>query len=126
MSQHHASVHVADGVDARHVGCHVVVNSNAAARIVGNACRFEVQPVDIRLATSGNKHHVGFNAFLFAFALVGDAAVANGFNSSLHDEVDASFFEHFACTLGNVGVDCRQTFLEEFNHGDFHAITVEN
>ena len=126
MGKHHASVDVADSIYARHVGCHILVGGNATTHVVLHTCSLKVKPVNVWLAASGYKHHVGFKAFLFALALVANGTVGDALHCGLHDEVDASFLKQFASALSDVGIHCRQAFFEKFHHSDFHAEAIED
>ena len=91
MGQHLPTIHVAYGIDSRHGGLHVVIDLDARAGIIVEACQLEVVRYAGRTA-HGHQHLVGLNGLFLSFlVLESDALRRNGRHATLHAERDAAF-----------------------------------
>jgi len=59
VRQHRSCDHVADGVDALHIGGEMTVGLHPAAGIEFNAGLFQPEPIGVGDATDTDHHHIG-------------------------------------------------------------------
>ena len=111
MCKHHATVNIAYGIYAGHIGSHVVVDGYASAFVIFHSGVFEPYAAHIGSATCSHEHHIGFDAFVLAFALISNLTIGYAAHCGLHHKVDAALLELLASALCHVGVDRWQAFL---------------
>ena len=92
MGEHHATVHITDGIHTRHVGHHVVINLDATA---ANSNAYSVKTLrQDRLATYRHEHLLGSNALGLTLELIGHGhavlALGDAVHGSTGDDLDAS------------------------------------
>ena len=69
VGEHLPAVHVADGVDAGHVGLQILVGGDACGA-VADVGGWEVETFDVGLAPGGHQDDVGIDEGSFAFLFV--------------------------------------------------------
>ena len=129
MGEHAAAVNVANGVNAGHVGLHVVVNGYAAALRL-YACGFNPDAFNVGRTPRGNEHCVGGCSPGLALAFVAYLQLAVGLadagHSGLHHELDSALLHGLAHAARYVGVVWRQALFHVFDNGYFAAETFEH
>ena len=69
MRKHHQTVHVAHGIDVRHVGLHIAVDGDAARREL-HADVGEVERAHVGASTHSHQHLVGSHRLFLTLAFV--------------------------------------------------------
>src|SRR5690606_13557074 len=100
---------IADGVDVRHRGAHVVVDVDGAALGELHAGRVEAEALDVRREADGHQNAVGLDGALRAvLAGVGDGDLVAAVHDRLHfgggEDVDAVALVLAGDLLGDVRV----------------------
>ncbi len=130
VRQHRPHDHVADGIDAIHVGAVVTVGLDPAALVECDTGFFQAEAFGVGLASDGDQHDVGLDGFRVAtgsrfdrhgqaFALLGNAGHFRG-----QLEFHALFFQHALELLGDVAVHRSENLVHELDHGDLGAEAV--
>ena len=128
VGEHHAAVHVTDGINALDVGHHVVVHFDATAAY-GNTHSLN----SLRqhgLASHGHQNLLGSHALRLAFELIGHGktvvALGDAVDGSAGDDLDATFAQDGFQPLGYILVKRRQDFLAVLDYSHLDAKRAEH
>ena len=128
VGEHHAAVHVTDGVNAGHVGHHVVIHLDAATAHGDAYC---VKTLGQHgLAANRHEHLLAGHALGLALELIGYGitvlALGDAVDSSAGDDFDATLAQDGLQALGHVLVKRRQDFLAVLDDGHLDAKRAEH
>ncbi len=129
VRQHRPGDHVADGVDAGHIGLEVRVDDDALPVVERHADGLEAEPLGVGHATDGDQHHVGLHHHAVGAAgrcrLDRDLVAGRGLGDARHLarelEAHALLGEDALQRARHLGVGPRQDAVEELHHQDLAA-----
>ena len=116
MSKHTTSVDVADSINTRNGGLHILVNDDASWRMFYRRI-LQAEARDTRSTSCSHKYEVGRNLLLLSFAREKDDVVGNLLYTTLHVELYASFLESLTQTLRYVAIENGKTLRKIFHNG---------
>ena len=91
----------------------IIINGDGTVGSEGNSQLFKAKPFSTGFAACSHQDHVGID-------------ICKVFYCSLHAEGDAAFLQIFAETLGDITIQCRQTFLKILDNSNLRAETVKH
>ena len=126
MSQHTETIHITNCIDTFYGSFKTEYR-----------CNFDTQTLIIfkagilkiithtRLSAHRHQHTVGFHLFYLAFLILeanhlSQIMLFNLLHSALHVEDNATLFKYFTQSLGNIAIECGQTFFHELHHGNIN------
>ena len=124
MGKHLSAVNVANGIHVLYRGEHIVVNGNSLG-IVFYSHLIKTESISKRFSANGKQDLVGLHLCHLALALKGNLSGNRSLEGRLHIEGNASLLKTFAQAFGDIAVDWRQTFLEEFHYCYLTAERIE-
>ena len=119
MGEHHAAVHVTDGINALDVGHHVVVHFDAST---ANGNTHGLNSLRQHgLASNRHQHLLSSHTLRLAFEFKGNGetvfALSDAIDGSTGDNLDATFAQDGFQPLGHILVKRRQNFLAVLDNG---------
>ena len=110
MGKHCAAIDIANGINALHIGLHVVISDDATL-VCGDIDGIETQSFGARSPTCCHEYDICLHQSRLALAFVCHSFVCYGLNTCLHDEVDSFLGDGLAQAFGYIAVECWQTFF---------------
>ena len=115
MSEHLATIDIADGVDPLNRCLEVFVNGDTLAFVVFETCIREVG-LHTGFATRCHQDDIGLHTLRLTFLCLEEhLTISNLPDTTLHVKRDTLLLHQFAQTFGDIAVEGRETLLQELD-----------